>query len=762
MTEKPIDELLSEEITTIEKRKGIPFALAFSAANNNYAILTFFSSIFVLFLSELGFSNTRIGFLLGLIHVTGIFTPFFTPTVEKIGPKRAFLVGNTIRVTLSTGLLLIPWILNHFGSNVLWIAITVMMGIFALFRTFTLAGWNPWSQEYVPANIRGKYTAMNNIINSVVGFLVLTIAGYILNKNTEMRTFMLIFGVAIFFGIVTIITATFVPGGQPIISKTEHKRAFTGLNIPLKDRNYLMFILGVSLMTLATSPMESFISLYMLDNVGLTTGQVVYLTSATTLGAVLSSYIWGWAADRYGSKPVLQSGVFLYILLPIFYFFLPHHSGYSLLLALLVSFYAGIASMGWVIGQGRQLNVNMIPMKSRTSYLAIWSALGGITWGISKVMGGRLIDLTENVSGSLLGRPIDSYFILFVISFALPIFAFLVMQFVRIDEGVSVGEFVSMFIHGRPFMAFNSLIRFHRAKDESTAINITEQLGNSKSPLTVDELLLALADPRFYVRFEAIISIAHHGEDPRLTKALANVLERGEPALSVVAAWALSKAESKEAKNALRKSMYGSNYRSVRAHAARSLSMVDDIGSKDYFLEQMNKDSDVGMRIAYASALGKLKVKESVPQTIELLKDIQDGYLRNEVGLALARSVGDDQEYIRMLREIKIDMETTLAAAIGDRKKTIRKLLSTLHVDEVLDSCEKYMAKGEYNKGLQIWATLLEKINQLEIPDYLHLMIDAILENLEKQGLARPEFFILSMTVIDTLDRERKNPGIEI
>jgi hypothetical protein len=59
MTEKTFDELLSEEITTIEKRKGIPFALAFSAANNNYAILTFFSSIFVLFLSELLSSRLR-------------------------------------------------------------------------------------------------------------------------------------------------------------------------------------------------------------------------------------------------------------------------------------------------------------------------------------------------------------------------------------------------------------------------------------------------------------------------------------------------------------------------------------------------------------------------------------------------------------------------------------------------------------------------------------------------------------------------------
>lgn len=752
----------TEEITTIEKRRGIPFALAFSAGNNIFALLTFFSSIFVLFLSELGFSNTRIGLLLGLIHVTGIFTPFFTPRVEKIGPKKAFLWGEGIRVFFSLTLLLIPWLLNRFGSETLWIVIIVMIGIFALFRTFTLAGWNPWGLEYVPANIRGKYTAMNNIINSVTGFLVITVSGYVLNKNTEMRTFMMIFGVAILFGIATTVLATFVPGGNPIISKQEKKKPFTGLDIPLKDRNFLLFVGGVALMTLATSPMESFISLYMRENVGLSTGEVVYLTSATTLGAVISSYMWGWASDRYGSKPVLQSGVFLYILLPLFYFLLPHGSTYSFVLALLISFYAGIASMGWVIGQGRQLNVNMIPQKFSTSYMAIWSAVGGITWGLSKVLGGSLIDLTENISGVVLGRSIDSYFVLFVISFVLPIVAFLVMQFVRTGEDVSVSQFVGLFTHGRPIMAFNSLIRFHRIQDEKNAITVTEQLGQSKSPLTVDELLIALADPRFYVRFEAIVSIAHHGEDPRLTKALANVLERGEPALSVVAAWALSKADSKEAKEALRKSMYGSRYRSVRAHAARSLSMVKDFESEDYFLEQARDEEDVGMRIAFASALGKLKSKEAIPSTISLLEEINDSYLRNEIGLALARSIGDDVVYIRLLREMRLDLSTTVAEAIGSRKKAIRKILSTLDVDDILNTCETYLAKGDFTKGLLIWSNLLEKIAQLDIPDYLYPLIHAIVKHLQMEGLARPEFFILSISIIDVLTKERKKPKIDV
>ena len=82
-----------------------------------------------------------------------------------------------------------------------------------------------------------------------------------------------------------------------------------------------------------------------------------------------------------------------------------------------------------------------------------------------------------------------------------------------------------MFIHGNPFLAFESMIRYYRAKDERATVAMTERLGQSHSPLTVEELVEALADPRFNVRFEALISIARSNRDPRLVEALIEILE---------------------------------------------------------------------------------------------------------------------------------------------------------------------------------------------------------------------------------------------
>ena len=65
------------------------------------------------------------------------------------------------------------------------------------------------------------------------------------------------------------------------------------------------------------------------------------------------------------------------------------------------------------------------------------------------------------------------------------------------------------------------MIRYYRARDEHEAVLVTERMGQAKSLLPVEDLLEALADPRFNVRFEALISIGRRGPDERLLDALA-------------------------------------------------------------------------------------------------------------------------------------------------------------------------------------------------------------------------------------------------
>ncbi len=44
------------------------------------------------------------------------------------------------------------------------------------------------------------------------------------------------------------------------------------------------------------------------------------------IGSLLSSYFWGWLADRYGSKPIALNGLLMTLLLPILWAIMPRGS----------------------------------------------------------------------------------------------------------------------------------------------------------------------------------------------------------------------------------------------------------------------------------------------------------------------------------------------------------------------------------------------------------------------------------------------------
>ena len=261
--------------------------------------------------------------------------------------------------------------------------------------------------------------------------------------------------------------------------------------------------------------------------------------------------------------------------------------------------------------------------------------------GSSRLISGALLDRFADLSYQIGFIHIDAYTILFVAGILVPILSLLVFRFVRADSPVSLGEFAGKFIHGNVFVAAKSIIRYQMARDEETTVAATERLGQAHSPLTVDELLVTLDDPRFNVRFEAIISIARHGPDDRLIDALAKVLRQSEPALGVAAAWALGRLGDPRALDVLRDGL-DSPYRSIRAHCARALGTLGDETVVPQLLEYLETEPDFQQRMAYGATLGKLRVQASIPKLLSLLAQCPDLESQQTTALSIGRIIGDE------------------------------------------------------------------------------------------------------------------------
>jgi NNP family nitrate/nitrite transporter-like MFS transporter len=727
------------EVTNLEKMRGLPWGVVMNTANQIFAYLSLFGSVMVLFLDRLHFSNTQIGLTLGVLYLTGVFSVLLIRFVSRVGYKRTFQLFISARGAVVLLLLFTPLIWDRFGQTAVFWYVILIVGLFAIFRTLALTGWMPWSREYVPDAVRGKYTAISNIFTSFSGFLTVLVAGWVIGESGELQNFMVLFAASFPFAVLTVFASRGVPGGAPV--PVEKKSYLKAALSTVKDNSYLFFLVGTGLITLGTEPMNAFIPLFLSEEVGLSAGNTIYIQAASMLGGILTSYLWGWAADRYGSKPVMMWGLFFRAVVPLLWFVVPRHGDFSLLLALGISFFSGVASLGFAIGTSRMLFVNIVPEGKSGDYMALHTTWGGLTWALSQVTGGWILDAAEGISGQLWLFSVDSYVVLFLLALVVPLGSAWLMNRIEEKSEVSPVKFASMFLHGNPFMAFGSMIRFQRARDERATVSVTERLGQSRSPLTVEELLEALSDPRFNVRFEAIISIARTDPDPRLTHALCAMLERGEPALSVVAAWALGRIGDQNAVDSLRDGL-NAPYRSIQAYSARSLGTLQDEEVKSVLLRRFGEELDAGLRIAYTSALSKLGAREAIPDMLALLTETEDHYLRMEIALALGRLVGEEGDFVRLLRAVRQDAGMAASQVLIEVNRRIdRSEWGEVHT--ILEHSIEAFSRNDLEGGVSRLAGLplaleMEPFN----PDVSQIM-QACGDNLRAAGIERADFLVL-------------------
>jgi len=421
---------------------------------------------------------------------------------------------------------------------------------------------------------------------------------------------------------------------------------------------------------------------------------------------------------------------------------MPRHSPFSATAALIIAFINGASDIAWAIGSGRLLYVKVVPSEKRGEYMAVYYAAVGLIGGISQVAGGGALDITRHLSGQFLFFTIDPYFPLFVFGLIFTAISVYLFTKVQADSNVSVGDFAALFTHGNPVLGLESLVRYYRARDEKQTVAMTERMAKTKSPLTVDELLEALIDPRFNVRFEAIISISHMDSDPRLVKALCEFVVGTELSLSVVAAWALGRIGDKDAIPALRQGL-ASPYRSIQAHSARALGTLGDNDSALVLLERLKAESDRGLRIAYSSALGNLRVYEGIPTLFDILAQTENEGARLELALALARMIGHEHHFIRLVRQMRHDQSTALSQMMTAIQRHLKSEDDVLN-QVMADSAEAF-ARNDTEQGIALLNRLVTILpTELYTPQAQSILLECS-QRMDEFKMAHTEYLIMAL-----------------
>ena len=665
---------MARQLTNIEKTQKLKFALMGDACNSIYLNLATAGSVLLLFMDRLSLDKAQLGVLLAAIGFGPMIAPLIAQIGARLGFKRLSLIFTVLRVIVLSGMIAAPWVAREYGTLAVFGFVAAVLVAFSLCRSTADSMGGPWSTEFIPQAIRGKFTGVQMIVTMLCGAGAIFTIGRFLGAEAPLGRFQLFFVLAIGFGLLPALFYSQVPGGAP---EPTAPLSLGNIFTPLRDKVYRRHLLGhvtINFGWFATMP---FVPLFLKNHIGLPPDQVVMVDATAMLGALCSSFVWGWAADRYGGKPVMVSLLSLMVVMPLGLLLMPRHSEWSGMSATVLYFVFGIVNAGWCIGFYRYFFINIVPQTNRTAYIALNTCMGGLVVGTGPLWAGWALDKMAGLSRQWGPIVIDQHTPFFVGLILCILLSCWLMAGLPAHGAVGVRQFAGMFLQGHPLASVTGLMAFRYAGSENKRVAIVERLGATRSPLSVNELIEAMEDPSFSVRYEAIVSVARTVRDPRLTEAIINLLRGADPGLQMAAVWALGRIGGDAATPVLRE-LLDSPYRSMRAQVARALGMLGDRESAPRLMLMFQAETDVALRVAFGSSVAALGRHDAVPALLELLRELggseENVHRRREVSLAVATLVGPDDAALLLWRRMHDQPGDTLGGVLLARRTKLSRL----------------------------------------------------------------------------------------
>ncbi len=175
----------------------------------------------------------------------------------------------------------------------------------------------------------------------------------------------------------------------------------------------------------------------MLEYLEISFVEIAVYSAITNIFIILFGRIWGSFIDRFANRPILYICSSVIAVLPLLWFAaVPgrHHIPVAVVHMLVGMFWGGIELTA------ANLMMGLSPDKNRSVYIANFSVISSLTGSILPfVAGGLLMQMTANVSLSILNFNLQNYHILFASAVIIRLFALIfLLPHVREDNSSAV------------------------------------------------------------------------------------------------------------------------------------------------------------------------------------------------------------------------------------------------------------------------------------------------------------------------------------
>ena len=317
-------------------------------------------SFIVPFAVFLGATPLEIGFLAAFPALFGSWSQLLAVKfLEKFKSRKwPIVIFIAIQALLFVPIAFIPFIFKE--AQVSWLILFYTISI--IFGYLGGPLWQSLMRSLTPPEIIGRYFGFRNYVVGISAFIFLIIFGFSLRLFSENLAFVFL-GIFLLSAFGRLMSALlFTQTDEPDSPKrNQSEGSFTSFLFELLHTNFGKFVLFGALMSFGVALTGPFVSLHLLENIGLKNDYIMYtlIISAGMISTFISMPYWGKLIDRYGIVKVIKASSLMVAFFPLAYVFVRFPEGLILVQFLDGLIFAGfnLALASFIFGISNQDNI---------------------------------------------------------------------------------------------------------------------------------------------------------------------------------------------------------------------------------------------------------------------------------------------------------------------------------------------------------------------------------------------------------------------
>lgn len=384
------------------------------------------------FARALGGTGLHIG-ILGAVPTGMLFMQFLAAFVANgLQYRRRLwmglsLVQRLICIPAAAG----PWLFPEVSAQVWLWAFLAIWAINQGLLHFCTPLWLSWMGDYLPHAGLNRYWGVRHLwMQGTAAASLLGMAFYLRESAVDIRVgFAAIVALGGLLGVADI--CLFLKVDEPPVTRLPQASLREVLAGPFRHEGFRSFIRFTCFWHVAAMVGAPFISLFLLQYVGMSLFQVLVLWTFSWIGGAASSRWLGRLAEDYGNRPILILCTALKSINMVALLLTPPNASAVFWPLVPVFMIDMVLNTGIAIANNGFMLKNS-PAANRTMYIAAGTAVAGLVGGVTSVVCGGFLTLLGDWSMSLAGRPINGFHILFLSSLLLRLVATVLVQ--RVQE----------------------------------------------------------------------------------------------------------------------------------------------------------------------------------------------------------------------------------------------------------------------------------------------------------------------------------------